>query len=820
MRILAPALALSLLLPACEGGPTEPHLDPVISDTHAVDLPDDFVAARDIWWVSADDGDRGVGWRDPDYKTWEDPTWARVGGPMGYGEDYIDPESTLPYGADAAHKPPTVYADHYFTIDDPALVDSLLLDVMYDDGFVAYVNGHEVARAGLPAGPVAYGTLAAGHEANATYHTFDLAAARSFLLPGNNLLAIEIHQVSAASSDLVFDARLSGLVDAVPPGPEPVESRGVPYHAVWKYWDGGGDLGTAWRRRGFDDSEWRFGPARLGYGEDYLGTVVRYGDDPAHKHITTYFRRDFIVEHPEVLTAADVLLDVDDGAVVYLNGREVGRLHIPDGPVHADTLALPHESQAYEAIDLMPSKRFFVDGVNTIAIEVHQASPSSSDLVFDPAVRLFKWPPNESPDPVDRGARWRYRDDGADLGSAWQTAAYDDSAWARGAAPLGFGDPGLATRTRRGPITTYFRKSFEVDLPAGWEVTDLVGELRYDDGMVIYLNGHELGRAHMPAGPITASTLASDHEASDPYERYDWSWARSYIVAGRNVLAVEVHQASADSDDLSFDLSLDVDAAPRFHRYAGNPVTPIDDPGPSGWWRSTEVTPQVVRVDDGSYRLYYMGTAGFQWNIARGVSPDGLAFTLDPQRLESLGDAAQPDVLYENGEYRMWYVRELEPGIWLARSTDGVTFTPVGNAPVVREGTRPQVIHEGGSYRMWFEDADGLRVATSSDGVAWDVRPAPVFAAVRTPSIAKVDGGYFMFFDEWTMDGGGIRVATSSDGVHWTRRGRALDFGQAEGWDYRVQNASVRVEADGTLRMYYVGVGAAGNARIGLATFP
>ncbi len=160
---------------------------------------------------------------------------------------------------------------------------------------------------------------------------------------------------------------------------------------------------------------------------------------------------------------------------------------------------------------------------------------------------------------IARGSDWRYRDRGG-LGSAWRGPAYDDSGWASGAGPLGYGESYLATTVSYGPdaankyITTYFRARFTLDDPAA--VAAITGELMFDDGAVIYLNGSEIGRVRMPGGAISSTTLASGHEAGNAYDTFDWSAARSLLVAGQNTIAVEVHQASASSSDLVFDLAL------------------------------------------------------------------------------------------------------------------------------------------------------------------------------------------------------------------------------------------------------------------------
>ena len=67
------------------------------------------------------------------------------------------------YGADPANKHPTTYFLRTFTV--PRAVRKMYLRVMYDDGFVFYLNGREGGRAHMPSGPVSFSTLALGHEA-------------------------------------------------------------------------------------------------------------------------------------------------------------------------------------------------------------------------------------------------------------------------------------------------------------------------------------------------------------------------------------------------------------------------------------------------------------------------------------------------------------------------------------------------------------------------------------------------------------------------------------------------------------------------------
>jgi hypothetical protein len=69
----------------------------------------------------------------------------------------------------------------------------------------------------------------------------------------------------------------------------------------------------------------------------------------------------------------------DDGAVVYLNGREVFRTNMPEGPVSYSTLAFEasDDGQQIQWIYLVPE--LFHAGANVLAVEVHQSSRTSAD---------------------------------------------------------------------------------------------------------------------------------------------------------------------------------------------------------------------------------------------------------------------------------------------------------------------------------------------------------------------------------------------------------------------------------------------------------
>ncbi len=168
---------------------------------------------------------------------------------------------------------------------------------------------------------------------------------------------------------------------------------------------------------------------------------------------------------------------------------------------------------------------------------------------------------------IEAGAVWKYDDTGSDLGSAWRAVGFNDNAWASGPAPLGYGDGDEATILSFGPdsrdkhATYYFRRDFQIVDPN--ITTGLTLHIRRDDGCVVYLNGIEIVRSNMPAGTITYTTFTSSSvSGSAELAWHEFSLDPSLLLAGTNVLAVEVHQRGPSSSDVTFNLRLEVSRQP------------------------------------------------------------------------------------------------------------------------------------------------------------------------------------------------------------------------------------------------------------------
>ena len=142
-----------------------------------------------------------------EWKTGSVSDWAEGPTPLGYGKSSI--VTTINYGSDSSNKYPTYYFRKNLTIDnDPANIASLTLNFTADDGFVVYINGTEACRYLLPEGTITYETYATTYAPdNPDSGTLELPV--GLLRQGENIIAVEVHNNVAGSSDIYWDAQIS-----------------------------------------------------------------------------------------------------------------------------------------------------------------------------------------------------------------------------------------------------------------------------------------------------------------------------------------------------------------------------------------------------------------------------------------------------------------------------------------------------------------------------------------------------------------------------------------------------------------------------------
>jgi hypothetical protein len=159
---------------------------------------------------------------------------------------------------------------------------------------------------------------------------------------------------------------------------------------------------------------------------------------------------------------------------------------------------------------------------------------------------------------------WKYLQAQCPDGTGWEQASYDDSAWPSGLALLAFeNNPAIAPliHTVLQPPSllnggaVYFRTRFNWTNPTVAVTLEFSNQV--DDCSALYLNGILLTNAGVSGSPITCTNFgraAITGEAISP----EVFRIPATLLAGTNVLAVEVHQMNATSGDVVWGCSLNV----------------------------------------------------------------------------------------------------------------------------------------------------------------------------------------------------------------------------------------------------------------------
>jgi len=160
----------------------------------------------------------------------------------------------------------------------------------------------------------------------------------------------------------------------------------IPSNSVWRYYAASAAPAATWKTNTFDDASWAAGQSPLGYNDPKqnldCARVLEFGGNPASRWTAAYFRKTFPVPNPSAVTGLVMNARINDGMVVYLNGREVYRYNMPGGVVGYSTLASMSLPSTLWTSAVLATNGLF-QGTNVVAVEVHQASASSPDLIMD-----------------------------------------------------------------------------------------------------------------------------------------------------------------------------------------------------------------------------------------------------------------------------------------------------------------------------------------------------------------------------------------------------------------------------------------------------
>jgi hypothetical protein len=471
---------------------------------------------------------------------------------------------------------PTYYFRTQFNLTPDPNQTLIMVTNVFNDGMVVYLNGQEVYRYNMPAGPITFGTLAntavenilpRNTPAGSPFWVTNLPS--SLLLKGRNYLAVEVHQAATNSSDVLFgmsaDATFppweklaitsqpqSVTVSEMAPAALSVGVSGWPVVCQWIRQEAGSAMALA----GATSPTLSFPHATGGVDEGAYFAVVSniFGMLTSQVAILTVL----FDASPPRLWAATRSPDLAHVSVVFsetldtATATEITNYTIAEASsgslVAIYEAALMNGTNVLLTADPLAAGTAYILTVNN----VRDASTHANPIAPKSQVGIDGGPMPQPVIPIN--AVWTYDDTGADFGTAWRERDFDDSAWRRGAAvlfnddwsnsplPLPFpANTGLAVTNSSGAqiVTHYFRHRFNFQAdPDGAALT-----LRHivDDGAVFYLNGQEVYRVGLSAGPVTSATPASRVVSDGAYEG-PLLIPVTNLLFGENVLAVETHQ--------------------------------------------------------------------------------------------------------------------------------------------------------------------------------------------------------------------------------------------------------------------------------------
>lgn len=348
----------------------------------------------------------------------------------------------------------------------------------------------------------------------------------------------------------------------------------------WAYRNTASAAPADWNASSFDDATWSRGAAVLGFGSTGLGTDIDAPSPTTNRAITDYFRKTVTVSNVAQIKKLTLSTWADDGVAVYVNGQEVGRKNLGTTSIaynrYADVSVRTTAAKAEPLTIEVPDEAIADDQPITIAVEVHLNYRGTRDASFDLTANAEFYSasdpkpvaePDEPQEPVrdpvvlDQGAAWTYRNTASAPAADWSSPSFDDGAWSEGPALLGWGSDAVATNldspagSGSRAVTHYFRKT--ITLSDVDEIASLKLSTWADDGIVVYVNGEEVGRKNIgdvavPYGryadsaPRTASAKAAPLEIVIP---------GSALANGPLTIAAQVHLNYRATKDMSFDLS-------------------------------------------------------------------------------------------------------------------------------------------------------------------------------------------------------------------------------------------------------------------------
>lgn len=466
-----------------------------------------------------------------------------------------------------------------------------------DDAPAIYLNGAEIFRLRLPAGPLNWLSAGQGDAIGTGNYEGPFTICATNLITGDNVIAVEVHQTGADSSDMVWGMELASVVQSITPCSivtEPVGTNVVePAPFTLRVAAGGSN----------PQYQWYLGGSPIDGATNAIYTVDSSNCDlhDGMYHVVVF--NDAPSTCPSAMVEVNVGCDMIAPSIVCLYGtNDVIVIEFNEPTTNGTDLInyIIEESGGGGSRPLTSAT--YTSGTNTGTTVILVGDPTNPldpnkayQIRIEGIADLFENFMDIVTVPIRRFAtraialdathQWRYDTSGTDFGATWRGTSFSDAGWATGAALF---DGARGTNGVLGPncrdvingemvrtcITisnaastaqlpaVYFRTRFDHAGPS----TAVACILPFiDDGAVYYLNGQEILRLGMPGAPteILFGTAASRTVGAANFEAPRYVCV-SNLVSGSNLLAVELHQVTLTSSDLTFGTQLEVlsDAPP------------------------------------------------------------------------------------------------------------------------------------------------------------------------------------------------------------------------------------------------------------------
>ena len=518
----------------------------------------------------------GTAWRAVNY---DDSGWSNGLALLGVETATLPEPLRTPFSGYVAGAVRTFYFRTHFNFPDNPTNAVLCLQTVIDDAAAFHLNGVEVFRLRLPA-VYNHDTEGTGGAVGDAAYEGPFYVCVTNLVKGDNVMAVEVHQTGGTSSDIVMGVSVSALVPRLEPiviTQDPVSrtvNEGDPVIFTVDF------VGTnphfQWRKNNVDipdgtNSTYTIAFARAEDAGSYTvfisneipsmdtsaaATLTVIEDTTAPTILCAYFSgpsNDIFVVYSEIVTNG---IDDPFGYAVTGGGGElfIATQSYTDGTNSGTTVRLELSANTPR----IPGASYTL---STTGIR-----DRFGNAMGDTTVPIAGFPRTL----LSLNSEWRYNS-ATNLGTNWIPKLYNDSAWASGAAlfdgkldplyPTGYTNRisldgqtvnthiSISNETSTAALSAvYFRTHFNY---SGSPSAVLGFRHFVDDGAVYYLNGKEVLRYFMPAGVITNRTLATRTEGDANFEGPVYTCV-SNLMAGDNVLAVEVHQVNLTSSDITF----------------------------------------------------------------------------------------------------------------------------------------------------------------------------------------------------------------------------------------------------------------------------